>query len=177
VPLVVHAFPWRTGALAAPRWNTCIVDPSPLSPNPAPRLGAPPRPGRGPSRPRVAARRAAARTHTCRASTWPQSMLRSLRPCTSPPALAVSPYLVFVHAWCSGRVKTELPSTIASTAASSGYARTHRSLLLLRPSCCYPGRHCPALKQGTPARRAKAGAAPAPHRRSSPAANPARIPP
>jgi hypothetical protein len=74
VPRVVRAFPRCTDASAPLRWTTSVVDPLPLAPSPAPRLGAPPRPAREPSQPRGAARRAAARTHACsrpRNALWP----------------------------------------------------------------------------------------------------------
>jgi hypothetical protein len=75
----------RFGAFAMDRAPSY---PPPLSPSPAPRLGAPPRPGRGPCRPRAAARRAAACTRACRASTWPS------RPGLTPPRLALVPVVL-----------------------------------------------------------------------------------
>jgi hypothetical protein len=82
VPRVVRAFLRRTDASAPPLWTTCAVDPPPFSPDPAPRLGVPPRLGHGPCQPRAAACRAATRPRACRAYTWPGRSAKG--PATSP---------------------------------------------------------------------------------------------
>jgi hypothetical protein len=122
VPRVVRAFLRRTNASTPPRWTTCVVDPPPLSPSPAPRLGAPPRPGRGPCRPRAASCRAAASTRACRASTWPSC------PGLTPPRLALVPVVLRARQKCPGSHSVSCHqycrrSPLADAAAESCFPR------------------------------------------------------
>jgi hypothetical protein len=154
----------RTNASAPPRWTTCIVDPPPLSPSPAPRLGTPPRPGRGPSQPRAAARRAAVRTRAC--SRPPGHAMPYGPPVVAPSSKckhALAKIITKPHSPSHGRP----PSRVVGVAAAVSFSpsQTDTSQPFPRPPRRLSCRRRPALRPPQPGQQASARAsAPLPPR-------------